>query len=565
MVCLSVLETVVLGAIAFFASAISDPEKVLKYTYIVLLRQWIHFDFLTNTRDFIIFISFLVVFLVVLKNIFQAWVNYWSIRYSAVIEGIFGEKLLRGFLNMPYEWHLLRNSADLILVVANWRAFIGRRTIYAFLQILTDILLVGFMLIALLVVQPFISLLVIIILGGASFFIFTSLRKILDKIAVKSRRYELNINQHATKAIHGFKDVKISGRQSVFLNYYKRDIYNFAKLQGIQQVATGSSVWILESVGFFMISASICIMLFFLDSSTARVSGTITLLAVTAWRVLPALNRILSKIASIRNGLPYVEQILKYCREIEANDIESYEFINNKIIFQNNIHIENVSFAYQNCDTFTLKNIELTFQKGTTVGIIGSSGAGKSTFVDIITGLLSPTEGRVLIDEQVLDNSLRVAWVRNIGYVSQSPYIFDGTIAENVAFGFDNSKIDRDRIQKCCSMAAMDDFIKELPKGIDTSIGERGVRMSGGQQQRVAIARALYQEPSVMIFDEATSSLDTRNEKAIQETIYSFKGKQTLIIIAHRLTTVESCDIIIQLEKGRIKKMGLPSEVLPNY
>jgi ABC-type multidrug transport system fused ATPase/permease subunit len=203
--------------------------------------------------------------------------------------------------------------------------------------------------------------------------------------------------------------------------------------------------------------------------------------------------------------------------------------------------------------------------KGDTVGIIGKSGAGKSTLVDLLIGLLKPVKGQISIDGTPLARELLTAWLQITGYVPQSPYIYDGSIAQNVAFGVDESDIDRQWVKQCCTMASMDEFMDDLPDGIDAFIGERGIRLSGGQQQRVAIARALYTRPEVMIFDEATSSLDTKSEKAIQETIYSFRGKQTLIIIAHRLSTVKACDYLIWIDNGTIRLQGKSDKVLSAY
>ncbi|MBF0453143.1 MAG: ABC transporter ATP-binding protein [Candidatus Magnetomorum sp.] len=566
MICLSVIETFVLGSIAFFASAISDTEKVLTSGYLSFLIELTGLHISIDAKQLIIVLSILVVCMVTFKNLFQAVVNYWSIRFAALIEGIFGEKLLTGFLNMPYEWHLLQNSADLILVSANWRMYIGRRFIFLFLQVIADILLVCIMLITLLMVQPLISLFVISILGTTSFILFTSVRRKLDAVALKSRDYDQNINKQATKMIHGFKDVKISGKQAIFMDQYRNDLYQLSKIQGTQQIIAGLPTWILESIGFFMISFSICFMLFVLDFSVARVSGTITLLAVTAWRVLPALNRILSRITTIRNVIPYIEKIFNYHLEIESNNRENLITARQPtkhIEFQQMISINNVSFSYKNTNRFALEKLNFTIKKGDIVGIIGRSGAGKSTFVDIVTGLLSPSHGQILIDGTPLDNyHLRIAWMTKLGYVPQTPYIFDGTLAENIAFEIDEKNINKKKVLSCCQMAAMEDFLKELPLGIDSYIGERGVRLSGGQRQRVSIARTLYQEPELIIFDEATSALDNENEKAIQKTIYSLRGKQTMIIVAHRLTTVESCDIIIEFEQGKIKRMGIPQEIL---
>jgi ABC-type bacteriocin/lantibiotic exporter with double-glycine peptidase domain len=563
---MSIGETIVLGSIAFFASVISDTERVLQSDYISFLNNVFDSQWLSDSSNLIICISIVVVLLVSSKNGFQALVNYWSIRYSSIVEGIFAGKLLSGFVQMPYEWHLSQNSSDLILVTANWRGYIGRSFIYSVLQTIADSLMVTIMLISLFVVQPIISLIVISILGTTSFVLFTTVRRKLDRVALKALDFEQSLNKQATKMIHGFKDVKISGKQEIFNTKYAQTLFQVSKIQGTQRLISSLPTWLLEAMGFFMISFSICYMLIFLDYSVARVSGTITLLAVTAWRVLPAMNRILSQLTSIRNVIPYVEKILNYYELVEENESmnqESWETSTTDIEFKQVIHFQKISFAYKNSQKSALNLISLSIKKGDVIGIIGASGAGKSTFVDIITGLLVPSQGKFLIDNIELKTySQRMKWMTKLGYVPQAPYIFDGTIAENIAFEMDRKNIDTNHVLKCCHMAAMDDFLNELPLGIDSYIGERGVRLSGGQRQRVSIARALYQKPELLIFDEATSALDNTNEKAIQNTIYSLRGKQTMIIVAHRLTTVASCDIIYEFDQGELKRWGRPEDVL---
>ena len=222
-------------------------------------------------------------------------------------------------------------------------------------------------------------------------------------------------------------------------------------------------------------------------------------------------------------------------------------------------------FNYKARRANVLNDISFLIKKGQTIGFIGISGAGKSTLVDILIGLLVPSKGKVFIDGSELDDMGRQAWMKTVGYVPQSPYIYDGTLAGNVAFGLRDSEIDRELVLDCCHRASLHDVLAELPDGIDTPIGERGVRLSGGQQQRVVIARALYPRPEVMIFDEATSSLDAKSEKGIQDTIYGLRGKQTLIIIAHRLTTVKDCDLLFWIEDGRIKMADTADKVLNEY
>jgi len=567
-VIVALLDTVTLGSIAFFASAVSSPEAVLNSRYIVTARDIFKIDFLNTPENLIISLSIIVVMLVTAKNGLQALTTYWASRFSALLEAFWGEKLLNGFLHLPYKWHLTKNSADLVLAI-QWRAFLGKYFVTPCLQILSDVLIVSFMLIALLIVQPIVSIIVITTLGTTGFLIFTYIRKKLDKIAAACRDYEQSMNKQATKAIHGIKDVKISAKESAFVNYFKQQAYLYSKIFGLQQFLSRMPVLALETVGFMMLTGSVCLMLFLMKASPLLVTGTIALLAVTAWRLLPAVNRILGSITTIRSYLPYVKNELDYLDIIDKHNADSSKASaaqgQKELSFKKDIVFKNVYFAYKNSAKEVLKDINFTIKKGQTVGIIGTSGAGKSTLVDILIGLLMPTKGKELIDERELNDNIRTSWIQKIGYVPQTPYIYDGTLAENIAFGYKDSEIDRKRVLEVCKMAAMQDFLEELPNGIDTQIGERGVRLSGGQRQRVAIARALYLNPEVMIFDEATSSLDTKSEKVIQKTIYSLKRKQTLIIIAHRLTTVQECDFLIWLEKGTIKMIGSPKEVLAKY
>ncbi|MBU1247254.1 MAG: ABC transporter ATP-binding protein/permease, partial [Proteobacteria bacterium] len=203
--------------------------------------------------------------------------------------------------------------------------------------------------------------------------------------------------------------------------------------------------------------------------------------------------------------------------------------------------------------------------KGQSVGIIGVSGAGKSTLMDLIIGLLPPTSGTLLLDGRELDEPSRTAWMRHVGYVSQQPYVLDATLAQNIAFGIPEDDIDPVRLRECCELSAVNEFLEVLAEGLETWLGENGSRLSGGQQQRVCIARALYPNPDLLIFDEATSSLDNKNEAFIRETIQGLKGKQTMIIVAHRLSTVELCDTVIWLENGKLHQIGAPSKIIPNY
>lgn len=561
------LETLSLGVIAFFASAVSNPEKIMSSSYFAAFQDAIRLDFFHETKGVIVFLSILVTAILVLKHGTQLYVMYWARKFCAFVDGYIGQKLLEGFIRMPYEWFLSTNVADLILTI-QFRFHFGRLFVFNVMQTLCDLLVVTFLLFTLFVVQPIISLIVILVVGGMAFFIYAYMRRIMDAALIKIEQYNFSINRYVSRALHGLKDVLISGDARYFLRDFNNEIYAMAQLEAKFNVITMVPKSILETLGFVMLSVAICVMLFYMEFSSVKIIGTITLLVVAAWRILPAVNRILSGFTQIRNSLPYVNRGLCHLDEIEKktkNLSITHKNVVSQYLFNKNVQLKNVSFAYKGSVTPVLSNVNLHIDKGNTVGIIGPSGSGKSTLADILIGLLQPTTGDIRIDDKKLDNNLLAHWVQCIGYVPQTPYIYDGTLAENVAFGMRNSEIDRNKVQSCCQMASMQDFVNDLPNGVDTQLGERGTRLSGGQRQRVSIARALYRNPQVMIFDEATSSLDSKTEKSIQKTIYSFKGKLTLIIIAHRLSTVKECDFLIWIENGQVKMIDTPVNVLEIY
>lgn len=558
-------EAFTLGAIAILASGLSNPDTLMQSSYYAKIQSYYNINFIETAPGLISSVSILVVILVAARNIINWLTRYAGIRYAAFINGYIGQRLLMGFLRAPYEWHLSQNSADLVTTV-NWRQFFGN-AINASLTVLSDLIIVASMMTVLIIVEPQISLIVICVVGIISFLIFYRIKGFLDRTGDKCRALSKSIGRHVTKALHGVKDVKIYGKHQFFTSDYEHEVHSFARLEALRQILAQSPVLLLEISGFAMLSLSICFMLFIMDASISQVTGTLALLAVTAWRVLPAVSRILRGLNQIRVLLPYVHNGFTYLSQIKRNfeDIADANPTGPGITFQQSIQIDNLSFKYQNATAAALKDISFVIPKGKSIGIIGLSGSGKSTLVDILIGLLSPTNGSILIDQRQLTSSDHLAWRHKVGYVSQFPYIYDGTLAENIAFGLKGSQINRQRVMECCQMAHMDDFLNNLARGIDSNIGERGLKLSGGQRQRVAIARALYCQPEILIFDEATSSLDSDSERAIQKTIYSLKGNQTLVIIAHRLTTVEDCDTLVWLEKSRLRRIGSPDLVLTEY
>jgi ABC-type multidrug transport system fused ATPase/permease subunit len=545
MLLLALMETATVGLIAFYAAVVSNPVSSIQVPAMSSLQEISYLKFFIHSPTAIITsLSVLIILALPLKNGFRGWVTYGIARYSAELESVFGQRLLAGVLAKDYAWHVQQNSADLIQTV-NWRHHLGRNYVRPYLNVACETCMLLVLLGGLLWVQPAVSLLFIVIQGGAGFLVYRSLRHGLDSSAAECRKSELAMNRHVTRSIHGVKDVKITGTMEFFLQGFTQQAQRFASQFGSQQFWRESPLLTLETMGFVLIAGAILFMLFGLKFSPLETTGTTALLAVTAWRTLPALNRIVSSLAGIRTSRPYVLSLLEVLQSTASSEHADAHRVESSIPFNHEIKFENVCFAYES-NLPILDNLSLSIPKGQSLGIMGPSGCGKSTLVDVLTGLLLPQKGRMLVDGIPLTADLLPSWQQKIGYVPQFPYIFDGTLAENVAFGIAPECIDDARVLQMCELAAVD-FLSILPQGIHTPIGERGVRLSGGQRQRVAIARALYRNPELIIFDEATSALDEDNDQKILELIKNLKRKLTIVFISHRTCTLNSCDVVFRV------------------
>jgi ATP-binding cassette, subfamily B, bacterial PglK len=548
MLLLAFVETATVGLIAFFAAAVSDPSSSIQLPAIKAFKEIPSIGpFFQSPKAMIASLSVLMILTLPLKNGFRGWVVYRIARYSAALEAVFGQRLLAGILAKDYAWHLQQNSADLIQTV-NWRHHLGRTFVQPYLNIVCEASMLLVLLGGLLWVQPVVSLLFVVVQGGAGILVYKSLRRGLDKSANGCRQHEMAMNRHTTRSIQGVKDVKITDTDEYFLHGFAGHAQKFARFFGSQQFWRESPLLALETLGFVAIAGAILFMLFVLGYSPLQTTGTAALLAVTAWRTLPAFNRIVSSLAGIRTSRPYVLSLLEVLNTMPSVDQAVTSATKNSICFEHEIKVDNVSFAY-NPKLPVLNDFSLSIAKGQSLGIMGPSGCGKSTLVDLLTGLLQPQQGHILVDGIPLNEETFLAWRKSIGYVPQFPYILDGTLAENIAFGINPDCIDEKRVLESCDLAAID-FLQQLPEGIHTCIGERGVRLSGGQQQRIAIARALYRGPKLLIFDEATSALDEENDLKIKEIIGKLDGTHTFVVVSHRKSTLEHCDVVYLFDRS---------------
>lgn len=556
------LETVALAFIAFYISTFVDPGKVLAVVDQlpeVLVRHMPQSD-----ASLVVLLGGAAVAFLAVKSLVKLWVQFKVVKLTTQVDAYFGRLLLNGLLQTRYDWHALKNSADLVSMI-DWRRFFGSGLLVNLLGISGDILFMIQVLVALLWIQPGVTLIVVLFVLALALPLYKLSQRAIDRAAKKRTQAHLALSRDVTTCFHGIKDVRIFGKEREFAGLYDEKAKSFslnsAKLTFYSNIPGHG----MEMVAVAFLVAVVSVMLLQLNLPMVKVVGVLAFFAVAAWRTMPALSRCLLQLANLRNSLPYAVEALNLLDEVEREQEHANVWSSlPKVQLKHRIELDKVSFSYRGSNKEVLFEIDQAIKAGSVVGVIGESGAGKSTVVDLVLGLLEPTSGEVRVDGTPLRGEHRLAWVRSVGYVPQAPYILDGTLAENIAFSAQSVGIDMERVAACASMAAMD-FVAEYEDGFDQQIGERGARLSGGQRQRVAIARALYNTPQILVFDEATSSLDKNSEKRILDTIYGLKGEHTMLIVAHRLSTVELCDTVVWLDQGRVVLQGPPKVVLSAY
>ena len=390
----------------------------------------------------------------------------------------------------------------------------------------------------------------------------------IEKISLLGEQRNIvggELNKHLLQGMASAKDVKILDREADLIHQVDKNLFKYTRLVQIIQFITGLPRFSFEMLMVCTFSALILVMIGTKKEMTDIIQYLGTF-AVASFRIVPGVSRVISSFQHIKYIEPSVKILLQ---EFDSKD-NSYmkknylpKNLSTPLKFQKEINLTNLSFSYPIRKEFSLSKISMTVKKGDFIGIIGETGSGKSTLVNLLTGLLKPSEGKVEVDKLNINSNLE-DWYKKIGYVPQSVYLTDDTIKKNIAFGLRESNIDNTLVKQAVEKASLGELIKNLSEGLETIVGEKGIRLSGGQQQRIGIARALYRDPEILILDEATSSLDQQTEKKIIESIQLLKRKKTLIIITHRLATIKDCDKIFFIDKGKITKQGSPSEILSN-
>ena len=561
------IENLSVLSIVFFTMSITSPDALLGsalYQEVVSLAPGLA---PTTVKGLLQLSASLMVLVVVLKNVFTMLIYLARGTFAGAYARDIASRLHDGYLNMPYLWHQRRNSADLIQR-ANWALFDCAAMVIQFTLIEFELLTLAALSTVCILVEPKAFTLLGIIIAPIAGLVYVVSKRLVAAEAERKTHQRIRFNTSVSLAVHAIKDIKVNLLHNAMRAKFGRALARYPVGEGRLTVLERLPMAVMEAFGFTMLAVLTFVLLQILGATTAETIGILSLLAVGAWRVLPGISRMIGSVAAIQRTLPMIRLAFEYLAEFD--EVLDEGMLNTtateapRLAFTNVVELEQIGFRYPASERDALHDIDLQIDKNRSVGIIGRSGSGKSTLVDVLIGLYKPARGRILIDGVPLQPRDHAAWVSNLGYVPQAPYIQDATLAQNVAFGVLDSQIDRERVHTCCDQAAID-FLDELPDGIDSKIGERGTRLSGGQRQRVAIARALYREPSVLLLDEATSALDEHAQRSIQDTIYSMSRKKTLIIVAHRFSTVERCDTIAWIDEGKIVATGRPDEIISAF
>ena len=466
-------------------------------------------------------------------------------------------RLLAAYLGAPYAFHFRRNSAGLIHRVTDAVHTVFRGVLGSLVKTASEALVVGGIVVILALTAPVVTGIAVVVVGGLLLLPLTLSRKATARWGQAVQKLDAEILQTLQQSLGGVKEVKVIGREPFFLSQFDERVAAAARLRA-RYVAISASLRMGVETTF--VCGLLAVSLLLTLRSGAAAVPLLGLFAYAGFRVIPASNRIMLYVAELRYSRAWIHDLradLAALPEPAPEDAAGIE----PIRFTRTIALERVSFTYEGEPEPVLVDVGLTIAKGESIAIVGASGAGKSTLIDLLLGLLEPTAGRITVDGRDIRSAMR-SWRRHIGYVPQEPFILDDTVRRNVAFGLPDAEIDERRIHTALRLAQLADVVAGLPRGIDTMLGERGTRLSGGQKQRVAIARALYHEPEVLIFDEATSALDTPTERELIAALEALRGVKTLVVIAHRLTTVKRCDRLALLRDGRLAAVGPYDDLL---
>ena len=553
------LDMVGVASILPFVAVLTNPNIIETNIFLNNIFQASSIFGVESNQQFIFVLGILVFALLVISLSFKALTTYMQVHFILMREYSIGKRLIEGYLHQPYSWFLNRNSADIGTTILSEVQQVIANGIKPLIEVITKGMVIIALISLLIIVNPKLALLVGLSLAVSYGLTFYFIRKYLNRMG--SERFINNKLRFTivSEAFGAAKEVKVGGLEGAYINLFSNFAKMFARTQASAQVVAQLPRYILEAIAF---GGILLIILYTMSKSGSFYNSLpiVSLYVLAGYRLMPALQQIYSsftQLAFVGTSLDKLHEDFKNIKPFEKNQDQGV------LPFNKSINIKNIHYNYPNSSRTALRDIYLSIPSKSTVGLVGATGSGKTTTVDIILGLLEPQKGTLEIDGQIITKKNVRAWQRSIGYVPQHIYLSDDTVAANIAFGVNPNDINQQAVEKAAKIASLHKFvIDELPMKYQTTIGERGVRLSGGQRQRIGIARALYHNPKVLILDEATSALDNQTEKMVMDEVHNLDKDITIILIAHRLSTVKKCDNIFFLESGELKAQGSFDELI---
>jgi ABC-type multidrug transport system fused ATPase/permease subunit len=555
------LEILGIGMIPAFVAIVASPERVLEYEPIQPLLEFLNIN---TARELLIWGSGALLGSFILKSSYKLFFNYFQARYIYNRRYQISHRMMSSYMQAPYTFHLERNTAELLRNITQEVNILIGNVLTMLLDISKQAVITISILLFLFIAEPFVTLLVIAFSGLASGSFLYMTKKKVKAYGKREQQHRREMIKAVNQGLGGIKIARVLNRESEFIEKFRTEVRNSTRLLTYMTYTKKIPQPLIETTAV-MAMLLIASFLVWQGRPMEVIVPTLTLFAVAIVRLMPAVKSLTSDYTNLIYNIVALDPIYSDLKELEHS---SKKFIKERkasqpLKLEHLVEARSVNYVYPNSDEQALKGVSFKIPKGHAVGFVGESGAGKTTVVDLLLGLMEPSSGEILVDGKNIHDHLS-AWQQNIGYIPQSIYLADETLRSNIAFGIPEKEIDDEKVMRALELAQLKELIERLPDGMETILGENGTRLSGGQRQRVGIARALYHDPEVLVMDEATSALDNITEKEITMAIELLKGDRTIIMIAHRLSTVENCDVLYLMKDGEITDSGSYEELVEN-
>ncbi len=546
-------EVIGIGMIPAFVSIVASPDRVLE---IELLQGVFSYLEISTSRDLLIWGGIALVVIFIVKGAYVIFYSYISARFTQNRRYLISQRLMSSYMQAPYTFHLQRNTAELLRNITQEVSILIGKVLTSILTLAKDGIMIISILTFLILMEPVITLVVIVItgLGSGVFVLFT--RGKVKAYGEREQQHRSGMIKAVNQGLGGIKDARVLNREQEFIEKFRFEALNSAKYLTYISYIRKIPHAVIETIAVFgmMIIAGVLV---WQGREISAIIPIMALFGMAILRLMPAVRRLTSDYTYLIYNLVSLNPIYEDLQELDSENklFKEDRVKSDTLELKDSIDADDIHYAYPESDEQALNGVSFRIKRGQAVAFVGESGAGKTTIVDLILGLMKPAKGTITVDGRDIHGSIS-AWQRNLGYIPQSIYLADETLRSNIAFGLPESEIDDNQVMQAVELAQLGSLVERLPDGLNTIIGENGTRLSGGQRQRVGIARALYHDPQVLVMDEATSALDNITEKEITRAIEALKGDRTVIMIAHRLSTVENCDVLYLMKDGKIIDAG---------